>query len=265
MFMWKGSQCLHMNLTASSSHLALPLHLTSPCQRFDLVAQPWHVNECPAHLAWAATGTVLWLIAFSLFPPARTKPQMQWTYIWYRNHLGSDRNLALSPTYFIGFIKQACESEVPLCSTHIYHCFLQRAKHSCPDLLMGSMATLLHQMLLALKPGPHRVREKAQIQQAPSWASSLKSPLLEGFGPAFSATTFQPTPCQLLFPEGDLIYGTLHIVLSCHLHNLSPVSDNTLLKQFIVKPVFYKGITRKKSQGGREGQEGEKDDLWGCP
>lgn len=127
---------------------------------------------------------------------------------------------------------------------------------------MGSMATLLHQMLLALKPGPQSVREKAQIQQAPSWAPSLQSPLLEGFGPAFSATTFQPTPCQLLFPEGDLIYD---IVLSCHLHNLSPVSDKTLLKQFIVKPVFYKGVTRKKSQGGREGQEGEKDDLWGCP
>jgi len=29
--------------------------------------------------------------------------------------------------------------------------------------------------------------------------------------------------------------------------------------------VFYKGIARKKSQGDRERQEGEKADLWGCP
>jgi len=62
---------------------------------------------------------------------------------------------------------------------------------------MGSMAILHHQMLLTLKPGTHREREKAQIQPAPS--SQLSSePVPEGFAPAFSVATFHPTPPQLL-------------------------------------------------------------------
>ena len=103
-----------------------------------------------------------------------------------------NRNPALSSTYFIWFIKQACESEVLLCSTHVYHWFLQRAKYSCPHTLMGSMAILLHQMLLALKPGPHRVREKARIQHAPSWALSLHCTSSRGICPSFLSSHLPP-------------------------------------------------------------------------
>lgn len=90
-FVWKGSQCLHTNLTASSSHLALPLHLSSPCRwLFDSVAQPHYTSAqlTAVHPASAPTSAGLWHIAFSLFPPTRNTLQMQWAYIWYKNCLG---------------------------------------------------------------------------------------------------------------------------------------------------------------------------------
>lgn len=48
---------------------------------------------------------------------------------------------SLSLAYLIWFIKQASESEVLPSSTHVHHCFLQRTKHSCPNMLTGSMAS----------------------------------------------------------------------------------------------------------------------------
>lgn len=178
-------------------------------------------------------------LAFSLFPPRRNKFEMPRQTSDTKTGLvkQTKQKPSLALAYLIWFIKQACESEVLVSSTHVHHCFLLSAKPSCPNMLTGSMpSSTVH----AVSSEAWATQEIALTQQAPS--SQLSSELAvhhfhSDFALAFSAT-FYPTPHQLLLPQHHLIYGTLQIVPSCHFHNVFPVSDNALIKQFFVKPTY---------------------------
>lgn len=111
----------------------------------------------------------------------------------------------------------------------------------------------------AVSSEPWATQETVLIQQALN--SQLSSELAvhqfqRDFALAFSAVIFYPTtPHQLLLPQDYLIYGTLQIVLSCHFHNVSPVSDNALIKQFFVKPMYFKKSHDMEETARRHGEE----------
>lgn len=80
---WKGLQCLHRNLPASSSRLALPLHLPP------LDAGCLMQSLSPYTSAWLSALPLPQLpqalhsdSPFSLVPPTRNKFEMYWTDIW---------------------------------------------------------------------------------------------------------------------------------------------------------------------------------------
>lgn len=131
----------------------------------------------------------------------------------------------------------------------------------------GSTAILLHQMLSAPKPGTHKVWEKTWIQQTPSsqWALRLQFTNSAGICRSFLSSHLPPTPPQLLLQYHYLVYSTLQIVLNYNFHNISSLSDNTSIRQFTVNLMFYKGLTKKKSQEDKERQEGENNNLSAVP
>lgn len=234
---------------------------------FDTVTQPIHERlACSSSPASAPTSTALWLVLFLI----SSNKEYLWDaldrhliqkLVWLRKQ---KRNSAFL-VYLIWFIKQACESEVLLGSTHVHHCFLQRAKHSCPNVLTGSMpsSTIKCCQLWTLShtgdsPNPAGTQLPAEL-----WACC--SPLPEGFCPGFLSSHLLPHNTSPAAPPT----GLLDLWHTTNCSKLSFPQCIPGVRQCFIKAILCKTnvLKKKKTWHGRNCKEAGRgrDSLWGCP
>lgn len=231
------------------------------CWLFDMVTQPIH--KCLAHgspPASASTSTVLWL-GLSSFPPTRKEYEITRQTSDTKTGLvkQTKQKPSLTLAYLIWFIKQACESEALVSSTHVHCCFLQRAKHSCPNMLTGSMpsSTIKCCQLWSLShtgdsPNPAGTQLPAEL-----WACC--SPVPEGFCPGFLSSHLLPHTSPAAPPT-----ASLHLWHTTNCSKLSFLQCIPSVRQWFNKVILCKTNVLKGSHDMEETARRQREEDAAC-